>query len=358
MTRAIGRAGIAALTSAALMACGGGTASGPSASSEAPTATSARGASAAPTMVADEPWIAYQWEQEGGGGIYLVRPDGTESHAVFSDVNYRTLHPDWSPGGAQIAFDAETSRGNEIWVVDADGTDAAAIVTRSTDCAISCGEVAEPAWSPDRSKLAFVRYQLGASGLEGAVIEVQDIASGDRRVLFRAPLKTALDDQRWSSDGQSIVFTMTRYPDTQINPGTATGSVIAVISVGEEDAKPLVLTDWSMFANYPDWRPGSDEIVFSTYGLGEFQATDEPSNLYTMKRDGSGLTALTSFGRAEQRATQPTWTPDGLRIIFTLVGQDAGFDNPRHAAFLDADGSNLVDTGITATHPRLRPGAR
>ena len=149
---------------------------------------------------------------------------------------------------------------------------------------------------------------------------------------------------------------MTQYPDTQINPGTATGSAIAVISVTEEGAKPVVLTDWSMFANYPDWRPGSDEIVFSTYGLGEFQATDEPSNLYTIKPDGSGLTALTSFGKAEQRATQPTWTPDGSRIIFTLVGQQAGFDNPRHAAFIEANGSNIVDIGVAATHPRLRPG--
>ena len=149
---------------------------------------------------------------------------------------------------------------------------------------------------------------------------------------------------------------MTRYPDTQINLGTATGSAIAVISVTEEGAKPVVLTDWSMFANYPDWRPGSDEIVFSTYGLGEFQATDEPSNLYTIKPDGSGRTALTSFGKAEQRATQPTWTPDGSRIIFTLVGQQAaGWDNPREAAFIERNGSNLVDIGVAATHPRLRP---
>ena len=114
---------------------------------------------------------------------------------------------------------------------------------------------------------------------------------------------------------------MTRYPDTQINTGTATGSAIAVIDVTGEGAEPVVLTDWSMYATYPDWRPGSDEILFSTYDLNEFPATDEPSNLYTIKSDGSGQTALTSFGRAEQRATQPTWTPDGSRIIFTLVGQ-------------------------------------
>ena len=309
-----------------------------------------------PPPQVDGPWIAYQWVQADGDGIYVVRPDGTDPHALLPDAKYNAFHPDWSPNGAQIAFDAETGGGNEIWVVNVDGTNAAAIVPRSTDCAISCGEVALPAWSPDGSKIAFVRFQLGASGLEAAVIEVLEVASGDRRVLFKAPSTTALNYPRWSSDGRSIVFEMTRYPDTQIISGTATGSAIAVIDVNREGAEPVVLTDWSTYATYPDWRPRSNEIVFSTYDLTEFPATDEPSNLYTIKSDGSGLAALTSFGRAEQRATQPTWTPDGSRIIFALVGQKADFDNPRHAAFIDPNGTNIEDIGVVATHARLQPG--
>jgi Tol biopolymer transport system component len=330
----------------------------PSVAPSAPaTASASPSASAAPTMGVDDPWIAYQWVPEHGNGLYLLHPDGSDAHEIAVELPGEVFHPDWSPDGAQIAVDVRTDGGGEIWVVNADGTNAAAIVRRSTDCAISCGDVTLPAWSPDGSKIAFVRFQFGPSGLEGAVIEVQDIASGDRRVLFTAPSKTALNNPRWSSDGRSIVFEMTRYPDTQINLGTATGSAIAVIDVSREGAKPVVLTDWSMYATYPDWRPGSDEILFSTYDLNEFSATDEPSNLYTIKSDGSGLTALTSFGRAEQRATQPTWTPDGSRIIFTLVGQEAGFDNPRHAAFIEANGMDLVDIGVIATHPRLRPDA-
>jgi Tol biopolymer transport system component len=325
--------------------------------SPATTATSSPSASATPTMQVDGSWIVYQWVPQHGQNLYLARPDGSDAHEIATELPGEAFHPDWSPDGKQIALDVGTDGGFEIWVVNADGTNAAAIVMRSSDCAISCGEAAEPAWSPDGSKIAFVRYQLGASGLEAAVIEVQDVASGDRQVVFRAPSKTALDEPRWSRDGQSIVFTMTRYPDTQIELGTATGSAIAVISVTDEGAEALVLTDWSMFANYPDWRRGSDEIVFSTYSLGEFQATDEPSNLYIIKSDGSGLMALTSFGRAGQRATQPTWTPDGSRIIFALVSNHAGVeDYPRHAAFIEADGSNIVDLGVLATHPRLRPG--
>jgi Tol biopolymer transport system component len=332
------------------------TAGVPSVAASGPATTSASpAASAVSTMPADDPWITYQWVRGGGDGIYLVRPDGTNPHELLPDATYNAFHPDWSPDGLQIAFDAETGGGNEIWVVNANGTNATAIVPRSTECAISCGDVALPAWSPDGSKIAFVRFQLGANGLEAAVIEVQDVASGDRRVLFKAPSKTALNYPRWSSDGRSMVFEMTRYPDTQINSGTATGSAIAVIDVTGEGAKPVVLTGWSMYATYPDWRPGSDEILFSTYDLGEFQATDEPSNLYTIKPDGSGQTALTKFGRAEQRATQPTWTPDGSRIIFTLVGQLAGMDNPRQAAFIEMDGSEIVEIEVAATHPRLRP---
>ena len=111
----------------------------PSAAPDRTTIASASpGASAAPTMRVDEPWIAYQFDD----GIHLVRPDGTNPRALLPDATYRALHPDWSPNGAQIAFDAETDQGNEIWVVNADGTDAEAVVPRSTDCAISCGEVA------------------------------------------------------------------------------------------------------------------------------------------------------------------------------------------------------------------------
>ena len=52
----------------------------PSAAPNRTTVASASpGASAAPTMRVDEPWIAYQWDG-ARTGLHLVRPDGTDAH--------------------------------------------------------------------------------------------------------------------------------------------------------------------------------------------------------------------------------------------------------------------------------------
>ena len=127
------------------------------------------------------------------------------------------------------------------------------------------------------------------------------------------------------------------------------GSAIAVADISGPGLATLhFLTDRDMFASYPDWHPSDDRIVFSTYDLSEWQHTDEASNLFTVRMDGSELTELTHHGREETRATQPTWTPDGKRWICSrrwarsssTAGLSASLDTPRQAACIDADGSN------------------
>ena len=75
----------------------------------------------------------------------------------------------------------------------------------------------------------------------------------------------------------------------------------------------------------------------------------------TVLPDGSGLTSVTDFGLGERRALLPSWTPDGTRIVFTLVDGFGGEQLPV-IAFIDDDGTGLTRLGFgTGSGGRLRP---
>jgi Tol biopolymer transport system component len=90
---------------------------------------------------------------------------------------------------------------------------------------------------------------------------------------------------------------------------------------------------------------------------GRFQSpfADEPSNLNTIRPDGTDLRQLTTYPRAGERAVHPTFTPDGERIIVTHVRRDATHGRWPDAAFIDTDGSDLqILSGPAPRRPRLR----
>ncbi len=127
---------------------------------------------------------------------------------------------------------------------------------------------------------------------------------------------------------------------------------------GDTWSAPESITDVGPFARV-DWHPTEDLIVFGDHDIGSENSTDEPTNLYTVRPDGSELTQITSFGPGEARAGQPTWTSDG-RIVFTHVTGDE--DQHREVAFVNADGSGLEiavpaeEVGeFNRPHPRTRP---
>jgi Tol biopolymer transport system component len=309
-----------------------------------------------------EPWIVYQWMAGDGDGLYLVRPDGSQGHRILGDLPPRTYHPAWSPDGGSIAF-AFGQDHSEIWRASAEGTGAKKLVGCD---GVPCQWVDSAAWSPDGTKLAYVRLDDPAvSGSVGsrASIEVFDIATGTRQVVARPPADGKEHREyilpRWSPDGRQIVFAMTHEPVPPTGP--LLGSSIAVVKAdGTQADAARNLTDPRLFGGYPDWSPDGQRILFNTHDQSYFEDTTLASNLYTIRPDGTDLTQLTHFGDKDARATQASWSPDGKQIVFCHITYDPtgefGGWGLRHIAFIDPDGSNLtVLDGQYATHPRLRP---
>ena len=303
-----------------------------------------------------EPWIAYASTsgEATGAGLILVREDGTDRHEILSRPDSRRDHPDWSRDGAQLAFEDwhrdATLPGLDqidIWISDADGGNPRQV----TQCEAPCLQRSWPAWSPDGTQLALVRYDLLADPQWGpSAIEILDLATGDIRVVSETKDGvTAYYTPRWSPDGSKIVFAIETYSDAT-ETKTISSSLAIVNADGSNGADPRILTTPGLLVRNPDWHPLDDRIVFEASSAKPGSTT---TDLYVIGSTGSGLTNLTNSGSSGLGADKPTWTPDGLRISFS---QQTGPGLGTAAAFIDANGSNAtrVSSDLAAA-PRLRP---
>jgi TolB protein len=289
------------------------------ASSSATPGASQSPATAPNPFPGDDAWIAYQGPKPSGGdGLGLIHPDGTHDHSIAIKPSEEQLLPDWSPDGKRIVF---TTRGGEtepLYVYDL----ATKRARQLFPCTNPCVGDDEPAYSPDGTKVAFIRalgpfIRSKAAGEEvpsDCGLWIGDVGSGKVSQITSNthPACNREYNPHWAPDGSRLTYWRDPYRN-----GQPTGT--AVFTIKPDGTGEHRLTDPKMFAGDPDWSPDGAWIVFSTYPLNEFNFVPEVSNLYRMHPDGTGMEQLTHNKTTDLRATQPRFTPDGKWILFTAV---------------------------------------
>jgi Tol biopolymer transport system component len=166
-----------------------------------------------------------------------------------------------------------------------------------------------PALSPDGSQVAyfsekdfyFVDLYL-ADGKTGKV----------KRRILKSGVSSNYETYRfinsqanWSPDGKYLAFAAKR--------GARDDIVIVDVARNKEVKRIQVKLSG---VTTPAWSPDGQQLVFTGYDGGL-------SDLFTVKRDGSGLRRLTQDKYAD---LHPVWSPDGKTIAFaTDRGQDTDF---------------------------------
>lgn len=347
--RPIMRIAITGSLAVLVAACGSATAPSPAPTTPAPTAASSPtpSVSATPSPVPSlgnvplpgESWIASQ----ANFGIRLVRPDGTGAHMAFPSVpGGEQLHPDWSPDGDRLSF---TVRGetDEIWIGDVDGLDTRKVV----ECQDPCAWADEAAWSPDGTSLVFQRM-VSKDGVGVSTLEILDLATDTARIVLTAPAGRAFYQPRWSPDGTHVVTEFAKMPGPAFDSGVV-GVSLAIVDVAAAAPTLRELTDVDDLTNSPDWSRATDLIVFAQPNSPA--GFDGPSDLVTIRPDGTGRTVVTSVGPRDGQTPQPAWSPDGSHIIFVLPDSTM--------ATVATDGTDQAPAvqgdPTSGLHPRYRP---
>ena len=306
--------------------------------------------SASPSpSVDDVAWVVYQSPE----GLRLIHPVSGTSRRVLPNGPAGALHPDWSPDGSRLAFAVDDADGTrDLWTSDWDGSNAAVLV----DCRVPCRDADSPAWSPDGTRIAFHRIDNVNGRNPGSTVQVVDIATGVITTLASTTGAEYVLGPRWSPDGRSIVVQIDRYIDDGNDTEEITGSAIGVVDVGAESPSIRVIRELETFSTYPDWHPTDDLILFAAGARRPLDPADAPSNLFTIRPDGTGLTPAHAPGRGGRRHLDAGLPAGRIGILATLVARP---DFALTLVSLAADGTGLADlddVGPTSGgHSRQRP---
>jgi len=226
--------------------------------------------------------------------LYEVDPDGTGLQKVTAD-DVAMADPAWSPDGTRLAIAASQGsalNGNtQIYVINGDGSDLAQL-TRDP-----LAQNDGPAWSPDGGRIVFstLSDDLARSGL----VLIGADGNGETRVT-----KGSIDSSpTWFPDGKQILFVRSPEGVSELHVVNADGTGDHVVSgsTGGFIASVALSPDGTKFA-FTRLDP--------SFGV-------KNSDIWVANVEGTGEVRLTKTAATEG---DPVWSPDGGRIAFSREG--------------------------------------
>lgn len=229
------------------------------------------------------------------GNIWLL----TQNAFKQVTTGGRSRQPAWSPDGKQVALVKMGDSFSDIWLMNADGSNARAI-TNFRSANLKANHWAfQPAWSPDGKQLAYVSEEATP---DLALWVMNADGTGRRQVAATPERSGGIDGPDWSPDGTRIAFAAYRGAVSQI--------WVLTLRTGQ----------WQQLTNHPEgaydacWSPDGKLIAYVARENGK-------NNIWVMNADGTAQTRLTRSGWGRS----PKWSPDGTYLGY-LDGQSGYFD--------------------------------
>jgi TolB protein len=274
--------------------------------------------------------ITFLSERNGNREIYSMDSDGSAQTNLSQSPADEKAHA-WSPDGTKIAFLRQND--DHLYVMNADGTG----VSQLTADDFQHLHNTNLSWSPDGTKIAYISGDDSAHYL--SVIN----ADGTNRRRLRETGGTFLD-VAWSPDGTKIAYSEGASL-TQSNLWLMNADGSGLTRVTHHDASSGV------YSRSPAWSPECRYIAFKSN-------RDGNDEIYVLSVISSfGETALSSTFRLTNNPASdidPAWSPDGSQIAFA-TNRDGNFEIYKTDWFSGAGAVRLTNNPASDTKPEWRP---
>lgn len=251
------------------------------------------------------------------GNIYIMPIEGGEATPLRTGPAYE-VQPRFSPDGDRISFTSDHGGGDNIWVMDRDGSNARQVTEE--DYRLLNNAV----WTPDGEYLIARKHFTSTRSLGAGELWMYHITGGTGiRLVERMNDQQDLGQPFVSSDGRYVYYSQDVYPGGMFQYDKDPNSQIYVINrYDREEGETERITGGAGGAISPTLSPDGEKMAF-------IRRVREKSVLYLRDREsGREWPVYEGLSRDQQEAwaifgpyTNFNWTPDSEHLIFWSEGK-------------------------------------
>lgn len=261
--------------------------------------------------------------------VWVMQADGSNEYVLNDGAGVDSF--DWSPNADRLAY---TTPAGGLGLVNADGTDAVSLLAEGSAPALGEQQVGRIRWSMDGNWIAyeyslrpadrFVAYQgiWVVSANEGTPVEIYN--SG-------FPNRSAAVLVGWSPLINEVLFLQNASAEASAVDGGVLYAVQVYDDIETADYQAPILIVGEPILGYADFVSpaprnayGTEQVVVAAVG-GEGRLT------WNGKYILAGLRPITG---TESAAISPDWSPDGRRLAFAAMPDQAGEVSPESAGLM------------------------
>lgn len=281
--------------------------------------------------------------------IYKAKIDATDTinltHNAANDIDAA-----WSPNGKLVAFSSNRSGNYDIFVMNEDGTAVRQLTTDPSDDT-------QPRWSPDGTQLVFTSFKDGgATATTDKFTTDLFLVNADGSNIRHLTSTTKSDENSaaWSPDGKKILYGKRDYSDAGTRIGGSAG--LFMMNADGSGSTRFVLANPDFGPGAAAWSPDGKRIAIAAFN-NKHRDFFQQTVMLVVNADGSNEKVLTPL-TSDLLFNYPAWSPDGTKILFTMVDLAETWGRVGGATEYDIGVVNVDGTGFTNLTPEKPANGR